>query len=35
MGPYDPIYETSVVKFVHLCFHVVIFTFTADTKNRK
>ena len=24
MGPYDPIYETFVVKFLHLCFHAVI-----------
>ena len=25
LGSYDPIYETSVVKFLHLCFHAVIF----------
>ena len=27
LGPYDPIYETSGVKFQHLCFNVVIYTF--------
>ena len=27
LAPYGPISETSVVKFVHLCFHAVIFIF--------
>ena len=27
LGPSGPIYETSVVKFLHLCFHDVIFIF--------
>ena len=27
MGPYDPIYETAVVKFLHLCFGTAIFIF--------
>ena len=26
-GRYGPLYETSVVKFLHLCFHAVIFIF--------
>ena len=27
LGPYDRMYETSVVKFLHLCFPAVIFIF--------
>ena len=26
LGPYGPIYETSVVKFLHICFYAVIFS---------
>ena len=25
--PHGPIYETSVIKFLHLCFHAVLFIF--------
>ena len=27
LGPYDPTYETSVIKFLNVCFHAVIFFF--------
>ena len=27
MAPYDPIYENSMLKFLHICFHAVIFIF--------
>ena len=26
-GPYDPQYDTSVIKFRHICFHAVNFNF--------
>ena len=27
LGPYGHIYETSMVSFLHLCFHAIIFIF--------
>ena len=34
--PVIPLYETSVVKFLHLCFHVLfIFYFFSDRRSLK
>ena len=33
MGSYDPIYEASVVKFLHSRFHAVIFVITLKSLN--
>ena len=36
LGPYDPIYETSLVKFLHLYAHAVIFIFyLSDRRSLK